>query len=170
MSNKPLILAAAAGLLVLGGGAVCTIAVIGGYRLYRASLLAQERALICQQIREQSRSSWLDTSAPLAELQARSQLQLDEHRVALERASLVRDLESIERYEGLIMTTDNLLTSLRIANETVDSMQTSTLTLPVDELLQQTRLVNEMSWEPELAAIFSEPIQLTMTLQEHCVD
>ena len=169
MSNKPLVMAVAACALMLCGGVACSFAIIQGYRLYQANLQAQERELICLEGREQSRASWLAASAPLTDLHTHSQLQLDEHRAALERATLIRDQESIERYEGLIMTTDNLLTSLRIATETVDSMQTALLTLPVDELLQQNKLVNGMSWEPEIAAIFSEPIQLTMTLQERCV-
>ncbi len=167
MDGKKTGLAVAAVLLFLCGGGLISVGA-GGYGLYTLQA-SKEQERYCLALRERARVMWLQTNEQLHATVAASEAVLAEHHAELERARLIRDAEATDRLEGQIMVEENRITSLNIALEAVDEMQSNVLTLPADTVVQQARIIGEMTGGPEVKELFTDPMLATMELQA-CVD
>ena len=158
------------GVVVVGGIllVLCAGVGAGGYFGYTSYRDQQERDLVCLEMREAARQKWLEAVEVLAQQQQQLTRQRAEHEAALERAALIRDLEATDRYEGLISATDNRLTSLALAQEAVDEMQTALLTLPAEEIAQKARLLSKIPLDESAAAVLEPLLQDALQLEASC--
>jgi len=148
-------------LLCVGGGAT-------GYHRYQSHLQDQQNEAYCLVVRERTREIWLATTAALSEQREMHLMHIAEHESAKERATLIRDLETIDRYERMILTAENHITSLNLALEAVSEMQTALVTLPPDEVVRKAALIAELPWDEGIQSILDAPLQATLALQEDC--
>ncbi|MFT5681187.1 MAG: hypothetical protein ACI8RZ_002093 [Myxococcota bacterium] len=161
------------GLLLVGVlGLSCAGVVAGagsGWFAWQDHLKQEETEAYCLVVRQEARERWMATIGVFEEQQAHQHVLLAEHASARERATLLRDLEGIDRYDGHISAAENQITSLSLAIAAAEEMQTALATQPADAIVQKALLLGEISRDDRIREVLSGPMTATLALQDRCV-